>query len=97
VLAIADAGPVFCTLRSACGDGTNVVSVEALFSESESCVAVDTVAVLEKLLPAGVAGGILTTTVKFATDPAGNDAIVQVIVPFVPGEGFEQLNAGPLF
>jgi hypothetical protein len=71
--------------------------VDVLFSSLGSKVAVDTVAVLLKVEPGGVAGGMFATNVKFAIDPDGKFAIVQVIVPFVPTEGFEQLNAGPLF
>jgi hypothetical protein len=97
LFAKAETGPFFCTRRSADGAGTVVFPVDELFSSFGSNVAVDTVAVLLKVEPAGVAGGMFATKVKFAIDPAGKLAMVHVIVPFVPKDGFEQLNAGPLF
>lgn len=97
LLADAETGPFFCTRRSADGAGTVVLPVDTLFSSLGSNVAVAMVAVLLKVEPGGVAGGMFATNVKSAIDPAAMLAIVQVIVPFVPAEGFEQLNAGPLF
>src|SRR5258708_30642818 len=56
------------------------------------------VAVFVKVVPCGVAGGMWPTKVKSALDPLGNEARVQVIVPFVPTAGWLlQSNAGPEF
>jgi hypothetical protein len=97
VSAIAEAGPVFTTETSACGEGMVVVPVDESFSSLGSKVAVDTLAMFVNVVPAGVAGGIFATKVKLALDPAVKRAFVQVIVPFAPTLGVEQLNAGPLF
>ena len=58
----------------------------------------EAVAMFVKVVPCGVAGGMLAMNVKSALDPAANVAMVHVIVPFVPGVGWLlQSNAGPLF
>jgi hypothetical protein len=91
------AGPSFWTPMSAWGMGTVTEDELELFSPLGSNVPDDTVAMFVKVVPSGVAGGMWAAKVKFALDPAGKSARVQVIVPFVPTEGAVQLNAGPLF
>ena len=78
--------------------GTVTDDVPESFSGLGSGVCEDAVATLVNVVPCGVAGGMWAMKVKFALDPAGKSARVQVIVPFVPGEGWLlQSNAGPLF
>ena len=78
------------------GMGTVTEAEPELFAVMES--GDEPVAMFVKVVPCGVAGGMLATNVKSALDPAVSVAIVQVIVPFVPTAGtLLQSNAGPLF
>jgi hypothetical protein len=74
-----------------------VAAAPASFSLFGSKVALEIVAMLVKIVPAGDAGGMFTVREKAAELPEVNVAIVQVTVPFVPTAGVEQRNAGPEF
>ena len=52
---------------------------------------------LVNTVPGAVPMGMFTRKVKFALVPLLSDAMLQVMVPFVPPGGFEQLKAGPVF
>ena len=71
--------------------------VALLLGAVESVVADAIVAVLLIVAPTAVAGFTFKTSVKLALVLAGNDAIVQVIVPAAPTAGLAQANDGPLF
>jgi hypothetical protein len=76
---------------------TKVVAALLLFSSFGSNVAFETVAMLVKKVPGGVAEGICVTSVKFALWPDANAAFVQVTVPPFPAPGSVHRKAGPLF
>src|SRR5207302_4657810 len=63
----------------------------------ESAGVLEAVAVFVNAVPGAVPVGMFTTKVKFALAPLLSVAMLQVIVPFVPPAGTEQLNAGPVF
>ena len=58
-------------------------------------VAAVTLAVLLIVVPSGVPGDTMTTTVKLAEAPAASVPIVPLIVPVPPTAGLVRLNAGP--
>src|SRR5258708_1429968 len=92
--AVTVAGPVLVTARSA--EETIVLMVEESFSGLGSWALV-TEAVLVKVVPAAVPPGMCPVSVKSALAPTAIEAMVQVTVPPEPTDGFEQLNAGPVF
>ena len=96
MFASAEAGPIFCTPRSACGEGVEVTPESFSLSGSMDSDA-DAVAMFVNVVPGGAFGSTVATIVKFALAPDASDAIVQTIVPFVPALGFVHENTGPLF
>ena len=80
-------GPTFWTPMSAWGIGTITEADPELFSVLGSAGIDEAVAMFVKVVPCGVAGGMLATNVKSALDPAVSVAMVQVMVPFVPTAG----------
>jgi hypothetical protein len=94
--AIADAGPLLVTARSA-DVITAVGAVAVLFPTAGSGVVVAIVARFVSTDAAPADGATRATIVKDAAEPAANVAIVQVTVPFAPTAGVVQLNVGPLF
>src|SRR5436853_577947 len=90
VPAEAVAGAVFTIERSA-ATRTVVVAVAELLVEVGSKVAeLLTVAVLEMVVPSGVAGLTWTTMVKLAVAPLATGEVVQLTVPVVPTAGVVQ-------
>src|SRR5882672_10233969 len=87
--------PLLVTERSARAM-TAVVAVAELFPGTGSNVSLFAVAVLLSVVPFGVLGLTLTTSLNVAVAPAPNVEIVQLTVPVSPTAGAEQLNAGPL-
>ena len=90
------AGPVFVTARSL------VMTVSSVWllslSGLGSVVVVFTVAILVKMVPDAVPGGMCPVRVKVAVAPAARLRIEQVTVPPEPAMGWLlQSNAGPLF
>src|SRR5688572_8171983 len=75
---------------------TAVCAVAELLSGHGSKVSLVAVAVLRSVVPSGVLGSTLTTSLKVAVAPAPNVEIVQLTVPVPPTAGVEQLKAGPL-
>src|SRR5580698_10932719 len=93
----ASTGPavaVFVTDKSASAV-TRVVTVWLLFARLGSKVAALTSAVLEIVVPSGVLGDTVTTTVKLAEAPNASVPMVPVIVPVPPTAGLVKLNVGP--
>ena len=90
--AIAVAGPVFVTAKSALFVEIVVIAVELLLFVFESVVVLLIVAVLDNTVPLLTLLLTCVTKVKLAEAPAANIAIVSVIVfPLLL-----KLNAGPL-
>jgi len=90
-------GPFFVTVRSASvAPGVDTTAVLELFSSFGSKVDV-TLAMLVNVIPSGVSDGMCITIVKSPLEPAGNDAMLQVMLPVeAPGAGVKQLKAGVL-
>jgi hypothetical protein len=90
------AGPIFVMARSL--ELTVSANRLLLLSGLSSVVDDDTLAVFENVVPLAVPLGMCPVSVKVAVTPAARLAIVQVIVPPKPGEGWLlQSKAGPLF
>ena len=83
------------TSQVACPCGGSVTNaVELLSAMNNSAVELDTVALLDMVVPPGVAESIWKTNVNWAVVLAGRLAIVQVELPVPPG--LTQLKAGPV-
>jgi hypothetical protein len=86
-------GAVFATPTSAAGAGTVVACAALSFSEFGSNVPAELIeAIFVNVVPGGVPGGILTTSVNVAVRPTANVAIEQVTVPPAPTAGVLQLK-----
>ena len=73
----------------------NADAVAVLFAGFGSAVDDETVAVFDVGVVLTITGA--KTTVNVADDDAASDAIVQLIVPVPPTDGFVQVNDGPEF
>lgn len=96
VLAAAVLGPSLVTNKSVSATMVTVAFPESL-PELPSAGVLEAVAVLENTVPGAVPRGTFTRKVKFALAPLLSEGMLQVMVPFVPPGGFEQLKAGPVF
>src|SRR5438132_10362065 len=94
VPAVATAGPVLLTARSA-DVATVDVAVDVLFAALESAVVAAAVAVLLTVEPLAVLAPTWTTIWKVAVPAAAKVASVAVTVPLPPTGGLVIVKAGP--